>query len=86
MMATFKYGKKSVVNSAHANDNTVPEPIEVDEKATMYEDVVNKFHHHFLPKVIIVNESQVFNKRKQGDESVDDFLIDLQKLALTCDY
>jgi hypothetical protein len=87
IMATFKNGKKTAPNPAHAKDAEAPAMIQVDEKATVYADVLSKFQNHFVPKVNIVNESAVFNKRKQGvDECADDFIIDLQRLVLTCDY
>ena len=68
-------------------DNTKPATTEVDEKPTCYEDVFNKFHNHFVPKVNIVNESTVFNLRKQKkDELIDNFVVDLEKLVVTCGY
>ena len=87
IMKTFKYGKKTVPNPEHEHDNSKPATKKVDEKSTCYEDVFAKFQHHFVPKVNIVNESTVFNLRKQKTaESIDDFVVDLEKLVQTCDY
>ena len=86
VMQTFKYGKKRVPNPAHANDAELPATIEVDEKATVYDDVIGKFDHHYVPKINIVNESANFNKRVQRGETIDSFLIDLQQLVIKCDY
>ena len=52
-----------------------------------YEDVLSKFNNHFIPQVNIVNESKVFNTRCQGPtESIDSFVVDLQKLVVSCEY
>lgn len=82
VMQTFKYGKKRIPDA-----NEPARIVEVEEKDTCYEDVLNKFDRHFIPRVNIVNESAKFNKRcQQSGESVDDFLIDLQQLVQKCEY
>ena len=81
-MQTFRYGKKKTEHPSNEG-----EYIEVDEKDSCYEDVIQKFNEHYVPRVNIVHESIVFNKRVQSaTESVDDFLIDLEQLVLSCDY
>ena len=86
VMQTFKYGKKWAPNPARADNAEAPETIEVDEMATVYNNVISKFDNHYVPKINIVNESANFNKRVQGDELINSFLIDLQLLVLKCDY
>ena len=82
IMQTFRYGKKRTEHPSNEG-----EYIEVDEKDSCYEDVIQKFNEHYVPRVDIVHESIVFNKRVQSaTESVDDFLIDLEQLVLSCDY
>ena len=80
-MQTFQYGKKRIPDPANEGSTK-----QVDEKATCYEDVISKFEHHYVPKIDVVNESAKFNKRVQGDESIENFLIDLQQLVISCDY
>ena len=82
IMKTFKYGKKTIQDPNDAN-----ETVKVDESDKCYEDVLNKFNNHFIPQVNIVNESKVFNTRCQGPkESIDSFVVDLQKLVVSCEY
>ena len=74
-------------NLAHVNDNTAPETIKINEKEMVYADLEGKFQAYYVLQVNIINESTVINKRKQGaTESINDFMVDLQKLVLTCDY
>ena len=69
-MQTFRYGNKRTEHPSNEG-----EYIEVDEKDSCYEDVIQKFNEHYVPRVNKVHESIVFNKRVQSDtESVDDFL------------
>ena len=87
LMRTFKYGKRTVPNPAHEHNRRQPETIEVNESPDCYEDLADKFNSHYVGKVNTVNESTIFNKRKQAQgESIDSFIIDLERLVLTCDY
>ena len=85
VMQTFSYGEKTVPNSRVRDSGQSP-TIQEAEKDTCYADVIKKFDGHYSPKVNVVNESTNFNKRVQGDESIDSFLIDLQQLVLKCEY
>ena len=69
IVKTFKWGKKAIPNPAyHATDNnTVPQTIDRDESAEVYEDLEDKFTRHFIPSVNIINESTIFNKRVQQE-------------------
>ena len=52
-----------------------------------YKDVVDKLDGHFKPKPIIIVEWFQFYKRKQETgKKVADYLVELRRLAATCDF
>jgi len=63
-----------------------PATKQVDEKDTCSEDVIRKFRTPLRSKNQRCEWKCKFNKRVQGDESFDCFLIDLQQLVISCDY
>ncbi len=89
IMKTFKWGKIRYPNPEYDPDNPADRPatLERDESAQIYSDLEGKFQAYYVPSVNVINESTVFNKRVQGEnESIDSFIVDLEKLVLTCSY
>ena len=57
------------------------------EEKENYDTVMNKLETYFIPKGNQSVESHKFNIRKQGsNEKFDNFLMDLRKLANSCDF
>ena len=81
IMSGFKWMKIKVPDPGKPGDTK-----EIQEVDTDFEMLVGKFNKHFIPSVNIINESTVFNKRVQGDETVEEYATDLQKLVISCDY
>ena len=53
----------------------------------MIDVLIIKFTNHFIPEVNEINDSTKFNQRVQSaNESVENFIIDLQKLVKTWGY
>ena len=61
IMQTFRYGKKKTEHPSNEGElNWTLNNIEVDEKDSCYEDVIQNFNEHYVPRVNIVHESIVF--------------------------
>ena len=83
--STFTWKTIKVPDPAHPNDrNKDTEELETD---TMFDVLIGKYTQYFVPKVNVINESLIFNKRIQkAGESVEEFARDLQTLVRTCSY
>ena len=58
-----------------------------DDEAKRYATVKAKFEEYFQKRRNTIYERAKFNRRKQGDdETVDEFIADLYRLAQHCDY
>lgn len=58
-----------------------------ETESKTYDVVLKKFKEHFQGKTNVVYERATFGRRNQGDgESIDEFVTDLHKLSLTCEY
>ncbi|XP_014676826.1 PREDICTED: uncharacterized protein K02A2.6-like [Priapulus caudatus] len=71
----------------------VPDPenpsatIREEEKDTDYDTVVKKFTQYFIPKRNIIHERSLFQERVQSrEETVEEFLRDLQAMVENCEY
>lgn len=62
----------------------------VKPQTKTFDDIVNLLEDHFTPKPLEILENFRFKCRKQGDagadESIDDYLVALRKLAITCNF
>lgn len=62
----------------------------VKSQTKSYEEIVQLLENHFNPRPLEILENFRFKCRKQGDErvdeSIDDYLITLRKLAITCNF
>ena len=57
------------------------------EQGKTYATVVERFHRHFVKRRNLIFERAKFNRRKQEEgELVDDFIMDLYRLAEHCSY
>ena len=58
-----------------------------EEQGKTYATVVERFHRHFVKRRNLIFERAKFNRRKQEEgELVDDFIMDLYRLAEHCSY
>ena len=58
-----------------------------EEQGKSYTTVVEKFEGHFVKRRNLIFERAKFNRRKQEEgEPVDDFIMDLYRLAEHCSY
>lgn len=59
----------------------------VDLDSVTYDDLVEKFNTHFLPKVNLVMERHKFFTRMQLEgETIDEYMTVLKNLSLTCEF
>nr|XP_029709454.1 uncharacterized protein K02A2.6-like [Aedes albopictus] len=62
----------------------------VKPQARTYDEIVQLLETHFNPRPLEILENFRFKCRRQGDErvdeSIDDYLIALRKLAITCNF
>ena len=57
-----------------------------EDQGTTYDDAVTKLSAYFEPKKNISYESHVFHKSKQSaDETIDNYVDRLSKLAISCE-
>lgn len=60
--------------------------VSADEKK-VYDTVIEKFDSFFKVRRNVIFERAVFNRRVQaGDEAAEQFIMELYKLAETCEY
>jgi hypothetical protein len=85
--------QKKVFNTLRFNTNQVPDAanpgqfIQQQESNEDYDTVVRKHTEYFIPKRNIIHERLVFQERAQKqEETVEEFLRDLQSLVKTCEY
>ena len=83
VMATFKWGKIRIPTPGGEEGQTT----EVDEDDTMFDVLVQKFTEYYIPRRNIIHERSIFNQRVQGsEETVEEFVRDLQNLVKYCKY
>ncbi|XP_058064914.1 uncharacterized protein LOC131214591, partial [Anopheles bellator] len=58
----------------------------VKPHAKTYAEIVKLLQEHFTPKPLEILENFRFKCCKQGEESIDDYLLLLKKLAITCNF
>lgn len=81
----FKTLKFVVREVPDPNDNT--KTVQLQEKDTDYDTVVEKLTAYFIPKRNIIHERSLFQERVQSrDETVEEFSRALQSLVEHCDY
>ncbi|XP_016665064.1 uncharacterized protein LOC107885872 [Acyrthosiphon pisum] len=56
-------------------------------KTQKFETVISKLKEYYCPKQLVISERYKFNSRKQKEgESVNDFIIELRRLASSCKF
>ncbi|KAJ1165626.1 hypothetical protein NDU88_006045, partial [Pleurodeles waltl] len=66
---------------------TTSDGAEGDNSLNEFESTLLRLDKHFLPKVSIILQRYYFGKRKQtDDESIEDFVTALRKLASSCNF
>ncbi|KAJ1148087.1 hypothetical protein NDU88_000928 [Pleurodeles waltl] len=66
---------------------TTSDGAEGDNSLNEFESTLLRLDKHFLPKVSIILQRFYFGKRKQNDdESIEDFVTPLHKLASSCNF
>ncbi|CAI6356579.1 unnamed protein product [Macrosiphum euphorbiae] len=56
-------------------------------KTQKFETVISKLKDYYCPKQLVISERYKFNSRKQKEgESVNDFIIELRRLASSCKF
>ena len=61
--------------------------MKLPDHGTKYDEADNALNNHFEPKKHIQFERHIFRKAKQEtNETVDDFMVRVSKLAISCDF
>ena len=56
------------------------------DTGTTYAQAIDKLNEYFAPKKNIAFERHVFRQSKQEDKTVDNFIVRLSKLSISCDF
>ena len=77
----------TLIYAMGGNAHEISKSFHLNEEEATFEKVVKCFNDHFIGKTNLIFERAKFNRRYQlENESVIDFIEDLNKLAETCNY